>query len=170
MTRTTRMMTLMLATLSILLASCGSDESPDVASLASEGPSETETISDVVATDVPDLDRGDVGITVSNQTSDGTSVVIDEVIALDTRAFVVIHRDEQGAPGEVIGHAPVPFEGPTTGITVDLDTPLDAGTHTVWAMVHVDNEPIGVYQFPGNDTPATAEGTVIMDPIEVTVE
>lgn len=170
MTRTMRVMTLLLATLSILLASCGSDESPDVASLASAEPSETETISDVVATDVPDLDRGDVGITVSDQTSDGATVTIDEVIALDARAFVVIHADEQGAPGEVLGHAPVPFEGPTTDLTVELDAPLSSGTYTVWAMVHEDNEPIGIYQFPGNDVPATANDAVVMEPIEVTVE
>lgn len=171
MTPTLRLATLLVATLSILLASCASDESNDVASLASqEQASEpTETVDETVPTEAPQIDRGDVAITVSDQESDGETVTIDEVIALEARAFVVIHADQDGAPGEVLGHAEVPFEGPTTDIEVTLEEPLEEGETLLWAMVHEDNEPIGVYQFPGNDVPATANDSVVMQAFQVEV-
>lgn len=166
-----RSTTLVVATLSILLASCAGsgDESEDVSSLASAAPSETETIGDVVATGAPRPADRAMAVTVSDQTSDGATVTVDEVVADDTRAFVVIHADESGAPGDVLGHAEVPYEGPTTDLTVTLDQPLD-GSSTLWAMIHLDVDPTGIYEFPGGDVPATVDGTVVMAPFEVTVE
>lgn len=98
----------------------------------------------------------EASITASDQSGDGTSVRVDSVTITGAPGFVVIHADGGGAPGPVIGHAPIP-EGTSTGVVVPLDQPLTASA-TVWPMVHVDAGTRGTYEFPGPDVPAQTAG------------
>lgn len=169
-----RSLTLIVATLTILLASCGNGESPDVSSLATAGPSETVTAPDTVPTENVRDDSYVGEIAVSDQTSDGTEIAIDRATLEDTRGWVVIHRDESGAPGEVLGYVQLPAEEPAgerpDPLTVTLDAPLEPGDHPLWAMLHLDAEPVGTYGFPGEDVPVTSDDAVVMAPFTVTVE
>lgn len=106
-------------------------------------------------------------ISVSDQTGDGTTVTVDEVTISGADGFVVVHLDADGAPGPVIGHAPVD-EGTSTDVVVTLDEPLaDA---TVWPMLHVDAGVLGTYEFPGADVPVTADGQVVVASLAYTVD
>lgn len=124
-----------------------------------------------------DTDEGDTGgeeqptvtgsLSVSDQTGDGSAVVVDEASISGANGFVVIHADQDGAPGPVIGHVAIP-EGTSTGLSVPLDQPLSS-TATVWPMVHFDAGTLGTYEFPGPDGPVVVDGNVLTAPLTLTV-
>lgn len=96
----------------------------------------------------------------------GDRIVAAEV-TVDADAFVVVHRDLDGAPGTVIGHASV-GPGTASGIEVVLDEPVVAGD-VLWAMLHTDEGAVGTYEFPGPDVPLRdAADAVVMVPFEIT--
>lgn len=98
-------------------------------------------------------------VTVSDQDlGDGSTVTIDSVTA-DVAGWLVVHADADGAPGPVLGFAPVQA-GDNRDVVVELDA---AGlTETLYAMLHVDAGTAGEYEFPGEDGPATdAAGNVV---------
>lgn len=126
-----------------------------------EAPTPTET-------DTEDAAPPTTGsITVSDQEGDGTAVVVDEVTIEGAGGFVVVHADEDGAPGPVLGHAPID-EGTTTALSVPMDAPLTED-QTVWPMLHVDAGTLGTYEFPGADGPVTVDGQVVMEALAYTV-
>ncbi len=133
----------------------------EVTVAATETPTETAT---ETATETPAVGAA---IEADDRESDGTTVVIASV-TLPEGGFVVIHSDQAGAPGPVIGHSDALPAGTSTDVEVTLDQPL-TGPATVWPMAHVDDGN-GSYEFPGADVPATdAEGKVVVLPINVTV-
>jgi hypothetical protein len=100
-------------------------------------------------------------VTASDQESDGASVVVDSVTAA-VLGWMVIHIDENGSPGAVLGQTQVDA-GTTEAVTVDLDPPLEGET-TLWAMLHIDEGEVGTYEFPGADLPVIENGEVVMQP------
>jgi|GEM_PF-412528 hypothetical protein len=102
---------------------------------------------------------------------DPTSVLIAKVVA-DVDSFVVIHADDGGSPGEVIGHVSV-TAGETTDVEVSLEREAVDG-ETLYAMLHVDDPADGEYTFgdaEGEDAPALdADGAVVVDSFKVTIE
>ncbi len=80
---------------------------------------------------------------------------VDDMVTV-TRAtigdagWVVIHADENGAPGPVIGYSPIP-----AGINANVKVAIDpaAATDVLYAMLHVDKGEAGVFDFPGADAP-----------------
>lgn len=160
-----RVVAVMIATLALLLTSCGES---DVAQVP-EGEGQTQTAPDVAATQ-PAEEQGEAtgDVNVLNQIGDGTTVVLSRVSTDDaTRALIVIHDDAEGAPGEPLGFAEVTAaaEG---NLTVDLDEPLEAGSHRLWAVMHVDAEPVGEFE-PGVDEVMTTAGDPVQDEFSYTV-
>jgi plastocyanin len=80
-------------------------------------------------------------------------------VLLDQSGWVVVHADEGGAPGAVLGYSSVLPPGLSTGVTVTID-PSAVGS-SVWAMLHYDTGTAGVYEFgevEGADTPVLDAG------------
>ncbi len=77
--------------------------------------------------------------------------------------WVVIHADQDGGPGPVIGQSPL-MAGINSGIVVDID--VDGATDTLYAMLHVDEGEEGVYEFPGADVPVTVNDQAVTEPFE----
>lgn len=107
-------------------------------------------------------------ISASDQSGDGSTVLVDEVTIEGGGGFVVVHLDDEGAPGEVLGNIEIP-EGTSTDVTVSLDTPVEDDA-TLWPMLHFDAGEVGSYEFPGPDGPVVIDGEVVMVPIQYTVE
>jgi len=76
-------------------------------------------------------------------------------------SFIVIHADNDGAPGPVIGWAH--FEDQATDLSVEIDTAM--ATPTLYAMLHVDDGEVGVYEFGEVEG---ADGPVIFNDAPVT--
>lgn len=81
--------------------------------------------------------------------------------------FVVVHADNgEGAPGPVLGFAPV-SAGNNTDVAVELDGEI---TNVVFPMLHVDTGEAGVYEFgqvEGADGPVVVNEQVAVFPITV---
>lgn len=85
----------------------------------------------------------------------------DEMVSVEgiTRgpAWIVLHADEDGAPGDVIAHSEVLSEG-------EFDTAFAANISantSYWAMLHNDDGD-GVFEYPGNDTAMTIGNETVM--------
>ncbi len=106
-------------------------------------------------------------VTVSDQLSLDGTVTVDSVTAAEP-GFMVIHADNgEGAPGPVIGFAPV-AAGENTDVTVEIDA--TAATSTLFAMLHVDTGEAGVYEFgevEGADGPVIVDGGPVTPPFAV---
>ena len=111
----------------------------------------------------------DPHIVAQDQIVDPTDrVVVAEVLSVGP-GWVVVHGDDGGAPGAVLGRTSVP-DGVSVGVAVDLDRALEDGEN-VWAMLHVDAGVVGVFEPEGADVPARGAGdAVVVDSFVVTVE
>lgn len=85
---------------------------------------------------------GTAAIAVSGQAASG-SIIVDRVLA-PTGAWVVVHLDDDGAPGQRVGLLLIPA-GESTDLTVRLD-PLPL-TDRLFVAVHADRGEPGVFEF-----------------------
>jgi hypothetical protein len=103
-------------------------------------------------------------VTVMDQAIEDSTVVVPGVIS-DGPGWIVIHADQDGAPGPVIGHSVV-SDGVNTDVSVEID--VNAATETLYAMLHTDSGQIGTYEFPGGDPPVQVEGNIVVKPFTIT--
>jgi len=113
-------------------------------------------------------------ISISGQTSGGTTVTVDSV-TLSEGGFVTIH-DASVGDGEVFGSVRGTSEylekGTHENVTVTLDSPLSEDA-TLVAMAHKDTDDDRAYTFVSNngenDGPYTMDGGAVTDAADVTV-
>jgi plastocyanin len=103
-------------------------------------------------------------VTVTDQDVSSGTVSIPVVVAAEP-GWVAIHTTKNGAPGPVIGQAPV-LIGANADIQVDID--LARATGQLFAMLHVDAGVAGEYEFPGADVPVTAGDQLVNVPFNAT--
>lgn len=102
-------------------------------------------------------------VTVSDQTVKNGSIVIPEVVS-DGPGWIVIHIQADGKPGPVIGYTRV-----TSGWNRDVGVKIDESriTATLYAMLHEDDQELGVYEFPGADGPVKVGGGILVKPFRI---
>jgi hypothetical protein len=88
-----------------------------------------------------------------DQQAQNNTVVVASAI-IEKAGWMVIHADDNGKPGPVLGYAPV-LGGTNAPVRVQLTTPPTSGT--VWPMLHTDDGAIGTYEF---GTVANADGPI----------
>ncbi|MFO7966155.1 MAG: PQQ-dependent sugar dehydrogenase [Archaeoglobaceae archaeon] len=98
-------------------------------------------------------------LNVSDQMMEYDQVNIDSVY-FDEPGYVVVHRDDNGSPGAVIGHSDL-ISGEMQDLMVNVSGDI---TPTVYPMLHYDDGD-GVYDFPGNDSPVSVDGQVVVKSI-----
>ena len=106
-------------------------------------------------------------VTVSDQALSADNTVTIAGVTADVAGWLVIHAQADGAPGPILGYAPVQA-GDNSDVVVEIDP---AGvTETLYAMLHVDAGTAGEYEFPGDDGPAMdADGNVVTPSFAVTL-
>jgi plastocyanin len=102
-------------------------------------------------------------VTVADQEIVDGTVTVAEVVS-DGPGWIVIHADQDGAPGPVLGQTAVQ-DGENTDVAVTLD--LMALTGTLYAMLHTDAGQVGTYEFPGDDVPVEGGGAIVMSPFDL---
>jgi len=83
---------------------------------------------------------------------------------MDADGWMVIHADNNGGPGAVLGQTRI-LAGHSSNIVVSLDT--EAAGSSVFPMLHYDTGVIGAYEFgtvEGADGPVSVGGNVITGP------
>lgn len=86
--------------------------------------------------------------------------------AVPVEGWVVIHADDAGSYGPIIGQAHLEPRL-TTDLAVDID--VDAATETLYAMLHTDGGVFDVFEFPGMDMPVLKDGAPISSAFTVTI-
>ena len=103
-------------------------------------------------------------LSASDQFVDQGLFVVDSAV-VSADGFVVVHADNgEGAPGEVLGAAPI-VAGTSTNVVVELSGGI---TDILFPMLHVDTNEVGEYEFgsvEGADSPVAIDGTVATKPI-----
>ncbi|MDK1045951.1 MAG: hypothetical protein QGM45_09745 [Anaerolineales bacterium] len=109
----------------------------------------------------------DDSVTAEDQAAvDGTVTIA--FVSAAAPGWIVIHAQADGAPGPVIGSAPI-FVGYNADVAVEID--MGAATDTLYAMMHLDLGAAGVYEFPGDDVPVfDADGNVVLAPFALLAE
>ena len=116
------------------------------------------------STPVPAKAAAMPSVSVADQPIKDDTVTVATVVS-NGPGWIVIHADKNGAPGPVLGYAPVK-DGENTDVAVKLAA---AGrTETLYAMLHTDAGKVGTYEFPGADVPAAMDGKVITPAFKVT--
>jgi hypothetical protein len=95
---------------------------------------------------------------VTDQHLANNSVVV-KAVAVPADSWVVIHADDGGKPGPVLGETLV-----KAGAAADVNVALTgSATSSVWPMLHVDDNTMGTYEFgtvQGADAPVMLNGEV----------
>lgn len=103
-------------------------------------------------------------VTVEDQAIVDGTVTVASVVS-DGPGWIVIHREEGGTFGAVIGFAPV-VDGENTNVVVEID--VSQATETLFAMLHTDTGAEGEFEFPGGDPPVSVNGEIVSPPFQVT--
>lgn len=94
-----------------------------------------------------------------------TSLHVESVLA-EVAGWLVIHSDNNNAPGPVAGFLAVPA-GYSADLTVEGLNPANT-TPVLWPMLHIDDNTVGEYEFgsvQGADAPVLVDGQVLTFPI-----
>jgi len=103
-------------------------------------------------------------VEVADQEIVDDTVTVD-LVTSDGPGWIVIHADNDGDPGDVIGFSPVQ-SGDNSNVTVQITATM--ATEVLHAMLHVDAGVVGEYEFPGADVPAVVNGEVVNVMFDVT--
>lgn len=96
-------------------------------------------------------------VMVKDQAFNEDTVTVESVFSVGP-GWIVIHIDNNGKPGAVLGYAPVK-DGLNTNVVVAIDE-SDA-TPVLYAMLHTDAGIVGTYEFPGADAPMMVNGQML---------
>ena len=94
----------------------------------------------------------------------GNTVTVPRVLAAKA-GWIVIHLDQGGQPGTVLGQTAVK-QGENANIVVNLSQGAQPNT-AMWAMLHIDAGTIGTYEFPGPDAPVVLNQQTVMTKFQI---
>ncbi|MBO9521158.1 MAG: hypothetical protein J7518_06425 [Nocardioidaceae bacterium] len=106
-------------------------------------------------------------LSASSQRTDGTFVVVDEVV-LPRAGYVVVYADGNGAPGRELGVSKLLAKGTSTNVKVKVSPRLTSKV-TVHTMLHAEDNKNHSFDFPGHDAPVAVKGSVVETPITIEV-
>ncbi len=100
-------------------------------------------------------------ITVHDQDINHGIVVIDSITAAQA-GWIVLYKDTNFSPGAIVGYAHVQA-GVNTNVKVTIDARKVVQTPVLWAMLHVDHDVFGLFEWglrnlPYNDAPVVQDG------------
>lgn len=109
-------------------------------------------------------EAGEAAIEVSDQTGATTTLTIDRAVA-PTDAWIVVHLDDDGMPGERVGLFQIPA-GETLGSIVELDSAIPL-TDKLLVAVHADRGTVGEFEFDMEDKVGSPDQPFFVDGAEV---
>lgn len=105
-------------------------------------------------------------IVTDPQANVGEAITVRSAV-IDAPGWLVVHADDDGAPGEVLGQAAL-REGVNLGVSVNVDQ--EAAGEGVWLMLHYDTGTEGAYEFgevEGADPPVLLNGSPVLNSVSL---
>jgi hypothetical protein len=99
-------------------------------------------------------------VRASAQSVDDEGTLVVETVSLPADGWLVIYRQTDGNPGEIIGQTPL-AAGEHTDVNVVIDP--STVTETLYAGLHIDEGAKGIFEFPGEDEPWPGEPRTRID-------
>ena len=121
------------------------------------------TIQDTTTTTIP---LKTVALIVDDQLVTDSMVTISQIRST-VEGWIVMHRNDQGNPGEVIGFTRL-NRGLSYNVQIFID--VDFATDLLFAIPHADKGIIGRFEYPGEDMPLESNGKVIAESFQITIE
>ena len=118
------------------------------------------------ATPLVPVTGGNPSVTVNDQQSDGTSVIVADVFSVGP-GWMVIHNQLNGNIGDPIGETQLAI-GDNKNVVVKIDP--SKATPVLYAMLHVDAGTVGKYEFPGPDVPVMLNGQMVSPGFKATLQ
>ncbi len=114
--------------------------------------------------DIAYSEQSTASLAVENQTLVESSVSIPKV-TLGADGWIVVHADNGGVPGDIIGKTLL-----TAGVHSNIKIQVEEGkvTEIVHAMLHTDAGTKGTFEFPGADVPVTMNNVAVSGSFKVT--
>ncbi|MHB1342689.1 MAG: DUF7282 domain-containing protein [Coriobacteriia bacterium] len=109
-------------------------------------------------------EAGEAVIEVSDQPGVTTTLTIDRAVA-PAGAWIVVHLDDDGMPGERVGLFQIPA-GETLGSVVELDPAIEL-TDKLLVAVHADRGAAGEFEFDMEDKVGSPDQPFFVDGAEV---
>ncbi len=104
---------------------------------------------------------------VEDQALNNNTVTASSVVS-DGEGWLVIHAEAEGKPGPILGYSSV-VDGENSNVVVGIDKA--SATEKLFAMLHVDEGEIGIFEFPdGPDSPVTVDGKVVTPAFQILAE
>ena len=104
-------------------------------------------------------------ITAADQDISEDGLVRIESVTLTNPGWVVIHADDQGAIGPILGFT---FVGAGETADVVVHIPWRQGTPVLHAMLHEDNGRVNRFDFPEDDLPVLVTGEPVVTSFQAT--
>lgn len=102
-------------------------------------------------------------LTLVDQITDNLKVLVQGA-ALTQDGFLVVHQDQDGSPGKIIGSSRFLPAGFYEDVLISVKS-LDFGKNKLQVMIHTDN---GDQEFePAVDLPFVQDGAIVVEPVEV---
>jgi hypothetical protein len=86
-------------------------------------------------------------VSIESQSITNQQITVEQAYAFEP-SWIVIHADNRGEPGEVVGYAHID-QGESRDVPVKLD--IKKTTPIMYAVLHRDSGQIGTFEFPGTD-------------------
>lgn len=103
----------------------------------------------------------------ADQSGDGRSVLVDDAV-LTAGGYLVVHDDDCGQPGRIIGVSALLTPGEHRDLAVRLTTPLTTSSQ-VFLMLHAEDNGNTTFDYPDGDYPITFQGQIVVVPLWVTI-
>lgn len=113
--------------------------------------------------EMTDHDAGAAGsfhVHVADQERDGHSIIVEDATLTGSSGWLVIHADDSGTPGGIIGVSTLLPAGTAQSVTVPLREPLTASSWVI-VMLHLEDNADSAFDYPAADQPATVGGGVV---------
>lgn len=155
----------------LLLAACddGETEPTPTASPTAAGTATGEATATpratATSTATPEPPQPEVSA-VQQTVGDEGEVIISSVYAPQP-AWLVLYADDEGEPGEVLGHAALE-EGENRDVSLSVD-PYRV-TATLHAVLHQDEGELETFEFPGADEPLEVDGERVSASFDVDIQ
>lgn len=95
-----------------------------------------------------------------DQSGDGRSVTVDEASLTGRSGWIVVHADDYGAPGQIIGVSNQISAGTTSNVSISLSQPISSSRYVI-VMLHYEDNGDSTFDYPAADQPVVISGQIV---------